>query len=150
MFPKLTVIGPSSVGKTHFIYQLLDYPIPDNFQITLAIDCLLNKDKNMMLMDYSGSKRIFFRQIEKTDLLVVILSDQLTNPLQEYNYYRHHNIYKFPLVVVYNNIEGTGMPTELEEYFKQHETTYFNVNCKTGQGIDTVKNWLENKWSISI
>ena len=161
MKKKITVIGPSGVGKTNLIYKLLNLKVPKILPITLCIDYITNKLDNLTFIDYTGNKKIFscfFNQITDTDLLIMVLNDTLEHLLQEFNYYQLHNLYKFPIIVVFNNnnnnnnsnnsdngIDNTDIPNPLKTHFQDNNINYFCVNCKTGLGISTLKKYLEHK-----
>ena len=152
MKKKIIVIGPSGVGKTNLIYKLLNLKVPKILPITLCIDYITNKLDNLTFIDYTSNKKIFscfFYQITSADLLIMVLNDTVVNPLQEFNYYQLHNLYKFPIIVVFNNhksdnISDNNIPNQLKTHFQDNNINYFCVNCKTGLGISTLKKYLQH------
>ena len=145
---KIIVVGPSCVGKTHLIYKLVNFKVPKVLPITLCIDYIINKD--VIFIDYTGNKKIFscfFNQIMETDLLIVVLNDKLMYPIEEFNYYQLYNLYRFPIIVVFNNYDSysENIPNHLKEYLQGINITCFSVNCNTGNGIYRLKEWLTTK-----
>lgn len=154
----ISVIGPLCSGKTSFIYHLIKRHLPEFIPITMSIEYITNSDRNLIIMDFTGSKRIlnsFSYLEEKYDLLIIVINTSTLSYINELNYYQNTIHVNTPSIIIINNLDNTDNTdnTELNnflDYLENKKLTNFIVNCKTGDGINKVRQWLNNYLNINI
>ena len=148
----IALVGPRNTGKTSLIHRLINNTFQDTSSITLGIDTYYGKlldQTTVSYWDFVSQKRIFDLVWGKTStiylckILVVVPEDSvdtLTQYLQQ--------IDQVDTLVVINKCSNQLESQEhqpLVEKCRDKNIPFVITDCSSGDGIDRVKCFIENK-----